>query len=194
MVLVSRVVTCVDSSSSDSFDSADDPPGGGTGASWAPPSSEEALGGPLGEYAAVPSSLAEYQPGPEAELSTAAARKHWAAVQGTQSVALDPSADSVLHQQFDHSAPRRLLTADALADGLAYAAQDPITRFFVHRGGPQGPQSFEPSAASSSLFSDPMVNGSSHFDSAYDRPRHRHRKRHFLVRGRARERAAADGL
>lgn len=168
VVLVCRVVTCMDSSAHDGFEqSAGEFP-------W-----KEARGGPhYNRYEAIPSPLAEYHPGPNSQLSPAGARRQWNAIHNLYMEAAEPAVAG------GSSGPggqrRRLTTADDIANGILYASQqDPIARW-MRRNEPQDTQ--EERAASDGNYADGVPDRGEAPQTPFAGSRRRAPKRHFLVR------------
>lgn len=168
VVLVCRVVTCVDTSAADGFEEA------ATGHPWM--SSRGRLSPSI--YDPIPSSDAEYHPAPDAQLSAAAARKQWNAVHNLQMGVREPAGAQVPD---DPGIRRRLATVEDIRNSILYAAQDPITRWMHPRG--LGGAAEQRAAADGSPLSGAAYGGDAP-QTPFEGYRHRTPRRHFLVRCR----------
>ncbi|KAL8442081.1 hypothetical protein Emag_006678 [Eimeria magna] len=171
IVLVCRVVTCVDSTADDGYE---DSAGAARAFDWK-------ASGPLRadeDYAPIPSRLAEYHPPPDAQLSPSAARRHWNAVRSMQLESATAPVPSFLQSSESLGPPRRLASAEDFVNGVLHAAQDPLSRWMQSRSsGDTGNDAQDDTNA--------FGAGTAHADglprqTPYDGVGYRRPRRHFL--------------
>ncbi|KAL8433038.1 hypothetical protein ACSSS7_004149 [Eimeria intestinalis] len=180
IVLVCRVVTCVDSTANDGYE---DLAGGGS-FGWKDYNDLADLR-TSEEYAPIPSPLAEYHPPPDAHLSPSAARRHWNAVRSMRAERATAPVPSFLQSSetvggLTLPPRRRLASAEDFVNGVLHAAQDPLSRWMQSRSNPE-----EKGNEKVLDNNDSFGAGTTHADSQfgqtpYDGTGYRKPRRHFL--------------
>ncbi|KAL8426073.1 hypothetical protein Efla_007346 [Eimeria flavescens] len=169
VVLVCRVVTCVDTSADDGLEDA--PAAAGIDFS-------DSIS-PLGSRQNGPSA-AEFYPGPNDKFSAAAARRQWNAIQNYGISRADAAVPSSRSSDGLRGRHRRLAIAEDIANGILYAARDPLTRW-VHPNREleeEAAAAADTNHASSSLPADTTESNAP--QSPYRGVPYRRPRRHFL--------------
>ncbi|OEH79549.1 hypothetical protein cyc_03964 [Cyclospora cayetanensis] len=163
VVLVCRVVTCVDTAAAEGFE----------GTAWTADQSSilpEGMPSSVAEYGDAIQETAKYRAEPYAEqLSAEASNRRWRIPQSSHaSRELPEEAVEAVQNLGAPRGPRRLHAAEDIAQGVLYAAQDPLTRWMR-------PRYLEGGGANSSDQEDAA------FQTSVEGARRSHyRKRHFL--------------
>ncbi|KAL8274527.1 hypothetical protein Esti_001548 [Eimeria stiedai] len=173
IVLVCRVVTCVDSTANNGFED----PAGGEAFEW----KDSASFRTAEAYQPIPSRLAEYHPPPDAQLSPSAARRHWNAVRSMHVEHASAPVPSFLQSSESMGPPptrRRLASAEDFVNGVLHAAQDPLSRW-MQSGGYEATESAQEDdnifGAAGAAHADAQPRQTPFDGAGYRRPR-----RHFL--------------